>query len=141
MANESYVFTDVVGQDSFTINAFPLGSDQVYLNGAKLIRGVDYSVTISEDLLTKSIVLDPTLFPTGMLSASAYLEILVPDTISDAILVKLEDIATAVMGSWIWNKGDGLLTMLDKNGTERFKFTVEDSSELSSRERRQDLEA
>lgn len=52
----------------------------------------------------------------------------------------VEDIVTASIGSWQWDKTTGVLTMLDTNGNSSFKFEVADSSAEAKRERRQDLE-
>lgn len=58
-----------------------------------------------------------------------------------AIANNISDIKTATMGSWLWDKSTGIMTMYDAAGVPKFKFQVSDSAEQASRERRQDLES
>lgn len=151
-STRSIVFTgpDNVGVLTFDVESFNINQESVYINGVRLIRDRDYSV-ISTDpdnpLSYTRILLDSTEYPLGMEHSDDILEVIIyvaepvtPDPMLQEILDRIEDIATATHGSWRWNKRDGILTMYDVNGVERFKFNVDDNAETASRERRQDLE-
>lgn len=60
----------------------------------------------------------------------------VPPHVIDMIM----DIHAEAVGSWSWDKREGVLTMLDTNGIEVAKYSVVDSPDVASRERRTDLE-
>lgn len=53
---------------------------------------------------------------------------------------KIEDLQTISLGSWMWDKSTKIVTYLNTDGAPSFKFEVNDSAEVSSRERRADLE-
>lgn len=148
----SEVFTgaDAVGKNAFDVNPFSKDAEKVYLNGIKLIRIIDYTVSNTDPADPNNfhrITLDLTRYPSGLPDADDVLEVMtdysttaVTDPIFSKILDDLNDIKTATMGSWYWDKRTGILTMYDTNGLEKFKFNVDDTSEMASRERRSDLE-
>lgn len=73
----------------------------------------------------------------------------------DDVMAKLEDIHSdvkkgldflselqgAAMGSWQWDKKAGILRMYNIEGTEIGVFSVSDSPDKATRERRTDLES
>lgn len=73
----------------------------------------------------------------------------------DDVMAKLEDIHSdvkkgldflselqgAAMGSWQWDKKAGILRMYNTEGTEIGVFSVSDSPDKATRERRTDLES
>lgn len=151
-STRSTVFTGVdnIGKLVFDVEPFAINQEAVYINGARLTRNIDYTVVSTDpdnpDSYTR-ILLDSTEYPTGMAHSDDVLEVLtdiigaaVVDPTLLEILDRIEDIATATYGSWRWSKRDGILTMYDRSGAERFKFNVDDDAESAARERRQDLE-
>ena len=60
----------------------------------------------------------------------------VPQNVIDMIM----DLHAEALGSWTWDKRTGILTMLDTHGLEVATFTVADTPDGASRERRTDLE-
>lgn len=135
------ISTGISGQTTITY-ALPWAELQefVYLNGTKLVRGVDYTDERSSENLALGEV-DTIELTTPIASDSDILELAVyVDPAGPQIEALLTDILTAVAGSWFWDKADGTMKMLDVNGIDRFAFTVSDSAESASRERRQDLE-
>ena len=145
----SEVFTGigVVNQRVFTINSFTIESDSVYLDGVKLVRGIGYDTSsVTEPDITKHDTVTLTSVD-GIPDAVSVLEIVTDynsESASDPtylrILEELEDIKTATIGSWKWDKSENRLTMYDPSGMVKFKFDVADSSSEAIRERRQDLE-
>lgn len=61
----------------------------------------------------------------------------IPQNVIDMIM----DIHAEAMGSWSWDKRAGTLTMFDTHGLEVAVFTITDTPDVSSRERRTDLES
>lgn len=61
----------------------------------------------------------------------------VPSNVIDMIM----DIHAEAMGSWSWDKRAGTLTMFDTHGLEAAVFSITDTPDVSSRERRTDLES
>lgn len=61
----------------------------------------------------------------------------VPSNVIDMI----RDIHAEAMGSWSWDKRAGTLTMFDTHGLEAAVFSITDTPDVSSRERRTDLES
>lgn len=61
----------------------------------------------------------------------------VPQGVIDMIM----DIHAEAMGSWSWDKRAGTLTMFDTHGLEAAVFSITDTPDVSSRERRTDLES
>lgn len=151
-ATKSNVFTGPgnVGVSMFGVDEFYVDRESVYLNGARLTRNIDYSISDTDpaDSTTYDlIILDANKYPTGIVNSTDIVEVVteviepyVPDPMLQDILSLVTDIATATYGSWRWNKRDGILTMYDNLGNERFKFNVSDDAEAALRERRQDLE-
>ncbi|CAL9987775.1 hypothetical protein VPHD148_0304 [Vibrio phage D148] len=143
-STNSTVFTgeSVVGQTRFTVPGFSLDGESVYLNGLRLTRNIQYSISSS----TSTDAYDTLDLITVTISDNTDVLEIVTDAISDntsileEILSKVDDITVATHGSWMWDKATGILTMYDTSGNERFKFNVGDTSNSASRERRQDLE-
>lgn len=146
----TFLGSDHIGVSMFETPIFTTNSESVYLNGVRLVRTIDYTSVSTDPVdpnLYSRILLDDIKYPTGIPNPTDLLEVLTDyvgtpaiDPILEDILVKLEDIAVATFGSWKWSKRDGLLTMYDPDGNEKFKFNVNDTSEEAVRERRQDLE-
>jgi len=129
----SDVFTDVAGQTIFqTTHPFEQSQEAVYLEGIKLTPGLDYSVTQPDTVILST----PVAEQTYILEILTYTE----DTVSEEIDTKLDNILTAVSGSWLWDKSDQRITMYDTYGNVQFVFSVEDTLDVAKRERRQDLE-
>lgn len=61
----------------------------------------------------------------------------IPQNVIDMIM----DIHAEAMGSWSWDKRAGTLTMFDTHGLEAAVFSITDTPDVSSRERRTDLES
>lgn len=53
----------------------------------------------------------------------------------------LNELQGATMGSWQWDKKAGILRMYNIEGTEIGVFSVSDSPDKATRERRTDLES
>ena len=133
--------TNIAGTKTITYST-PWGEFQefLYLNGTKLSRDTEYSVTRSIETLPIGQV-DTITLVTPIAQASDVLELnIYTDPASESIEAKLDAILMATAGSWIWDKSSGVMTMIDSYGIEGYKFEVTDNSELASRERRQDLE-
>lgn len=60
----------------------------------------------------------------------------VPQNVIDMIM----DLHAEALGSWSWDKRTSLLTMFDTHGLEVATFSVTDTPDVASRERRTDLE-
>lgn len=152
MTTKSTIFTgpDNVGDSEFTVDPFQVGSEAVYLNGLRLTRNIGYTTEVDDPAYSEvhsKIILSSTSYPVGLEDDDDVLEVVVDvmgayssDPTLQTILERLDDIAAATYGSWRWTKGDGMMTMYDQFGSERFKFNVRDDAESASRERRQDLE-
>lgn len=148
----SEVFTgaDAVGKNAFDVNPFSRDAEKIYLNGIKLVRITDYTVSNTDPNDPNNfhrVTLDLTKYPNGVPDEDDVLEIMtdysptaIVDPIYAQIINELKDIKTATMGSWYWDKRTNLLTMYDQNGVSKFKFNVEDTDANAARERRQDLE-
>lgn len=146
----TFTGTDVVGQTTFDVSSFALNQEAVFINGLRLTRNLDYNIVSTDPDNPNSytrVILTGSEYPNGVTHAEDILEIITDyitanpeDPMLRQILDRVEDVATATYGSWRWSKRDGLLTMYDSNGNERFKFNVTDDAELATRERRQDLE-
>lgn len=136
------VFTSqTIGTTAFlTSNPFDVLQESVYLNGAKLVRGIGYTAT-RELAGTPLDQLDTVTLATPIASITDVLEIYIFDEAKvDTLLSKMDDVLVATIGSWQWDKSSNLLTMFDTSGNPKFKFSVSDSAEEATRERRQDLE-
>lgn len=105
---------------------FKAGTETLYISGVRQIRGFDYS--IYDSVITFS--------SPRVINGVAELTIFDEEDVQD----KLDAILTAVVGSWTWDKESGIMTMIDQNGNEKYKYAVSDSAGSASRERRQDLE-
>jgi hypothetical protein len=128
----------------FTVPAFEVNRESVYLNGLRLTRNLDYTVGVGSGSTDYTLIeLSAVKFPGGIELDSDVLEVVTEnvDPSLSLILSKLESISTATYGSWNWNKITNLLTMYDEDGNPSLIFEVNDSSDSASRERRQDLEA
>lgn len=120
---------------------FTLSQEFITLNGVKLYRTIggttrDYSVSASGDPDDY----DTITLTTPIADNNDVLEIIINDPDLVPVEDKLDDILTALTGSWIWDKSTNIMTMLNTSGVERFKFEVHDEPDSASRERRQDLE-
>lgn len=62
------------------------------------------------------------------------------DTVKKSSL-KIELLEAEALGSWRWDKVNGILRLYSLDGQEVALFTTKDSSNEASRERRTDLEA
>lgn len=62
------------------------------------------------------------------------------DTVKKSSL-KIELLEAEALGSWRWDKVNGVLRLYSLDGQEVAIFTTKDSSNEASRERRTDLEA
>jgi len=135
-------FTNVAGQSVFETPYTKFSAENVYLNGMRLRRDIDYTIvyrTAEENLTTITLT---TAIPDNadtLSVTSPYLEDL-GNINFDEIMPKLDDILTATMGSWSWDKTSGVLTLYDVTGVEKFKYAVSDDAQKATRERRQDLE-
>lgn len=148
MATISTVFTGT-GALTLSVPSFYANEESVYHNGLKLTRNIHYTISGVDPLDANAyteIVLDASVYA-GELGADHLVEVITyvkeasQDSTLQDILSKVEDIATATFGSWRWDKGEGILTMYDRSGAQKFKFNVTDSADSAVRERRQDLEA
>lgn len=150
---EPVVIVNRVGETSFNLvdegltDSWEGNQEFVFLNGMRLVGEIagitrDYSVVRTE-ASTPADEFDTIVLSSPLTDATDLLQIQIvdPDTIPSDLDAKLDDILTAVTGSWVWNKSTGILTMIDSFGQDRFKFEVMDTSDMASRERRSDLEA
>lgn len=126
------VFTNVDGWTIFDVPEFAPYQEFVYLNGIKLTRTAEYTVTTLGGTSTVELV-TPVVDPSDILEITAFEEV-------EGLQGTLDGILAAVAGSWRWDKQSGILTMYDTSGDEKFKFEVSDNAEESIRNRRQDLE-
>lgn len=134
------VYTNAAGQSIFTIDEFDQYQESVYLNGLKLIRTADYLVSNSDPQAGPGLYDTVTLI-TPIADNADRLEIVVYEESSiDSLSSKIDDLLVAAIGSWKWDKVDGIMTMYDSSGDERFKFSVSDDADSATRERRSDLE-
>lgn len=133
-------YTNAAGQSIFTIDEFTQYQESVYLNGYKLIRTADYLVS-NTDVNAEPGVYDTVTLITPLGDNSDTLEIVVyEETNVDSLSSKIDDLLTAAIGSWQWDKVSGIMTMYDSSGDEKFKFSVSDDADNATRERRSDLE-
>lgn len=145
---ESLVYTTMAGSTTVgpLTEPFEPNQESVYLNGKRLLRSVsgitrDYTVYSSDPLVTSTF--DTIEFTVPVALDSDVIEVVIndPDESLQSVNDKLDDILTALIGSWIWDKKTDVMTMMDTYGDEKFKFSVKDSSDWASQERRQDLES
>ena len=147
MAFRSPVVKDTLAGETVIVYNEPWDDlqEQVYYNGRKLVRGdanniYDYQTGRSNENLAVGQVDQITLTEAVVDDADVIELYVYVDQGGSTIESKIDDIMTATIGSWVWDKSTGLMTMYDLNGSEKFKFSVEDTAEEASRERRADLE-
>lgn len=90
----------------------------------------------SEGSMTRAIVASESISIKGKIDAIDLSSAGVPQNVIDMIM----DLHAEALGSWSWDKRTGLLTMFDTHGLEVATFSVTDTPDVASRERRTDLE-
>lgn len=90
----------------------------------------------SEGSMTRAIVASESVSIKGKIDAIDLSSAGVPQNVIDMIM----DLHAEALGSWSWDKRTGFLTMLDTHGLEVATFSVTDTPDVASRERRTDLE-
>jgi hypothetical protein len=65
---------------------------------------------------------------------------LIHDDVKKGLVLQAE-LQAAATGSWQWDKKSGILKMYNAEGTEIAVFSVSDSPDKATRERRVDLES
>lgn len=116
-----------------TAQATTLGQKVDAANAA--ITSVDGKIS-TEGNLTRTAVTSESTAIKGKIDAIDLSSAGIPQNVIDMIM----DLHAEALGSWTWNKRTGILTMLDTHGLEVAAFTVADTPDGASRERRTDLE-
>lgn len=116
-----------------TAQATTLGQKVDAANAA--ITSVDGKIS-TEGNLTRTAVTSESTAIKGKIDAIDLSSAGVPQNVIDMIM----DLHAEALGSWSWDKRTSLLTMFDTHGLEVATFSVTDTPDVASRERRTDLE-
>lgn len=116
-----------------TAQATTLGQKVDTVNAA--VTSVDGKIS-TEGNLTRTAVTTESTAIKGKIDSIDLSSAGVPQNVIDMIM----DLHAEALGSWTWDKRTGILTMLDTHGLEVATFTVADTPDGASRERRTDLE-
>lgn len=99
------------------------------------ITSLDGKVTTDGNLTRTAVTKESTAIQ-GKVDAIDMSAAGVPQHVIDMIM----DLHAEALGSWSWNKRTSILTMFDTHGIEVATFSVTDTPDVASRERRTDLE-